>query len=178
MAEINSNTDSSKQKGRQRTSKVSTKIDMTPMVDLAFLLITFFMLTTTFNKLPAMEVNMPDREQNMHMPISASRTLTFILGKNNQVYWYQGDNKIESMQIAKVDFSNSLQVRKILVEQSTKILAKTNKDAIILIKSLDNAKYGNLINLLDELHITNQKIYAIVDVYDVEKQVLVKQFGV
>ena len=50
------------------------------------------------------------------------------------------------------------------------------KDAVILIKSLDTAKYKNLVDMLDEMHITNQKIYAIVDIYDLEKAVLQRDF--
>lgn len=178
MAEINSNTNRGNKKGA-RSTKVSTKIDMTPMVDLAFLLITFFMLTTTFNKPSTMEVNMPDKKQEgIVTPVSSRRTLTFILAKDNQVYWYQGDNTAETMKLEKLDFTNTVTLRKVLMEESLKIETNTKKSAVILVKSLDNAKYSNLVNILDELHITNQKIYAIVDVYDLEKDAIAKQFGV
>jgi biopolymer transport protein ExbD len=176
MAEINSNTNRGNKKGA-RSTKVSTKIDMTPMVDLAFLLITFFMLTTTFNKPSTMEVNMPDKKIDV-TPVSSRRTLTFILAKDNRVYWYQGDNTAETMKLEKLDFTNTATLRKVLMEESLKIETNTKKSAVILVKSLDNAKYSNLVNILDELHITNQKIYAIVDVYDVEKDAIAKQFGV
>lgn len=179
MAEINSNTNSKKgNKKGVRSTKVSTKIDMTPMVDLAFLLITFFMLTTTFNKPSTMEVNMPDKKEIDFTPVSNLRTLTFILAKDNQVYWYQGDNTPETLKMEKLDFTNTATLRKVLMEESLKIETNTNKNAVILVKSLDNAKYSNLVNILDELHITNQKIYAIVDVYEVEKDAIAKQFGV
>jgi len=178
MAEVNSEM-GGRNKQRNRKARVSTKIDMTPMVDLAFLLITFFMLTTTFSKPSTMEVNMPDKDTSSQtMPVSEKRVITFILGKDNAVYWYRGDNKLEHIVFEKVDFSATESVRKVLFEQTNSIKASTKQDAIVLIKSLDNAKYGSLVNLLDELHITNQKIYAIVDVYEVEKQVLAKQFGV
>jgi biopolymer transport protein ExbD len=177
MAEINSEM-GGRNKQRNRKAKVSTKIDMTPMVDLAFLLITFFMLTTTFSKPSTMEVNMPDRgDATATMPVSEKRVITFILGKENAVYWYRGDNKPEHIVFEKIDFSQTERVRKVLLEQTKLIKDTTNQEAVVLIKSLDQAKYGSLVNLLDELHITNQKIYAIVDVYEVEKEVLTKQFG-
>src|SRR6185312_16128217 len=89
MAEVS--TGGGKKDGKKRAKKVSTKIDMTPMVDLAFLLITFFMLTTTFNKPQTMEVNMPDKtENNEQQPLKESKVLTIILGENDKVYYYTG----------------------------------------------------------------------------------------
>src|SRR4028118_1947505 len=74
--------------GRRRAKKMSTKIDMTPMVDLAFLLLTFFMLTTTFAKPTVMQLNMPVRDKPT--PVPGSRALTIILGKNHQVHYFFG----------------------------------------------------------------------------------------
>src|SRR5690554_658684 len=90
MAEINTS-DSGGKGGKKRSKKASTKVDMTPMVDLAFLLITFFMLTTTFGKPQAMEVNMPDKtDDNQEQPLKESKTFTILLGENDIVYYYQG----------------------------------------------------------------------------------------
>ena len=82
MAEIQPKAEGGKG-GKKRAKKMSTKIDMTPMVDLAFLLLTFFMLTTTFNKPQTMEINMPVKD-NTDNPteLKASKALTVILGKN------------------------------------------------------------------------------------------------
>jgi biopolymer transport protein ExbD len=73
-------------------------IDMTPMVDLMCLLITFFMLTTAFSKSKIMEINLPEKIQdpNQEPPrISASRTFNIILGPDNKLYWYPGTVKEE-----------------------------------------------------------------------------------
>jgi biopolymer transport protein ExbD len=151
MAEINSG--GGKKEGK-RSKKVSTKIDMTPMVDLAFLLITFFMLTTTFNKPQAMEVNMPDKtEKKEETPLKESKAMTIILGEDNKVYWYMGftDPKVELS-----DFS---------AEGIRKVVLKKNKevsDLVIIIKAMKTAKYKNMVDILDEMHITDSKRYAIV----------------
>jgi biopolymer transport protein ExbD len=178
MGEVDTSQGGGKKGGKKRSKKMSTKIDMTPMVDLAFLLITFFMLTTTFNKPKTMEINMPDKteDKNQTMKIAASRTLTIILGKDNQVYWYQGDNNPETMKLNKTDFNEQTGIRKVITDKAREIMAAHGKDAVILIKSLDTAKYKNLVDMLDEMHITNQKIYAIVDIYDPEKAVLQRDF--
>ena len=76
-----------------KTKKLSTRVDLTPMVDLAFLLITFFMLTTTMNKPQAMQINMPvEREDGDPPPpeIPAAKVMTLILGANNTIWYYEG----------------------------------------------------------------------------------------
>lgn len=138
--------------------KVSTKIDMTPMVDLAFLLITFFMLTTTFSKPQAMEVNMPDKtDDNKTQKIKASRALTVILGKDNRIYYYNGLGE-EVSDVSMTDFSDQ-GIRKILVNKR-----KTVKDPIVLIKSMKEARYKNMVDMLDEMSISGIEIYALVDI--------------
>lgn len=90
MAEVQSNQDSGRSKyKRVRAKKLSTFIDMTPMVDLAFLLLTFFMLTTTFSKSKTMEVNMPVDGP----PGNVKNAVTVLLGDKNRVFWYYGEFK-------------------------------------------------------------------------------------
>jgi biopolymer transport protein ExbD len=178
MADIDTSGGGKKKGGKKRSKKMSTKIDMTPMVDLAFLLITFFMLTTTFNKPQTMEINMPDKTEKKdeeNMKVAASRTLTVLLAKDDAVYWYQGDNDPASVKVQKTDFNDQAGIRKVIMDKSAEIMKASGKDAVIIIKALDNAKYKNLVDMLDEMHITNQKIYAIVDVYDVDKEMLLAQ---
>ena len=151
MAEINSG--GGKKEGK-RSKKVSTKIDMTPMVDLAFLLITFFMLTTTFNKPQAMEVNMPDKtDKKETQPLKESKAMTIILGEDNKVYWYMGltDPKLEVS-----DFSAD-GIRKVVLKKNKEV-----SDLVIVIKAMKTSKYKNMVDILDEMHITDSKRYAIV----------------
>src|ERR1700712_2469804 len=93
MSEVQSNQQDSDKGGKHkkiRAKKQSTHIDMTPMVDLAFLLLTFFMLTTTFGKPKTMEINMPVKDPN-HKPKEVNNALTFLLSGNDKFYWYYGD---------------------------------------------------------------------------------------
>lgn len=90
MAELDTSSGGGKDK-KVRSKKANTKVDLTAMVDLAFLLITFFMLTTSLSKPIAMDIAKPDQEDNdVKMELRASETMTILLGKNNKVAWYMG----------------------------------------------------------------------------------------
>ncbi len=146
--------------------KVSTRVDMTPMVDLAFLLVTFFMLTTTFNKPQTMEVNMPEKNQkNETMKVKASKTTTIVLAENNKVYYYTG---VENPEVKLTNFSES-GLRKVLLEK-----VKTIQDPIIIIKAKKEAKYKNVVDVIDEMAITGVKIYALVDITPADLELLAK----
>src|SRR5690554_2560581 len=111
MAEINT---SGNKKGKGRSKKASTKVDMTPMVDLAFLLITFFMLTTTFGKPQAMQVNMPDKTENNDIaPIPASKAFTIVLAADNKIFYYSG---YDAKEAEETDFSSN-GIRKIVMDK-------------------------------------------------------------
>jgi biopolymer transport protein ExbD len=146
--------------------KVSTKVDMTPMVDLAFLLVTFFMLTTTFNKPQTMEVNMPEKtDDNKTMKVAESRTTTLVLAENNKVYYYSGSKE---PQIQLTDYS-ATGLRKVLLNK-----VKTIKDPIVIIKAKKESKYKNLVDAIDEMAITGIKIYALVDITPQDLELLAK----
>lgn len=75
---------------KKRAKKASTKIDMTPMVDLAFLLLTFFVLTSTFNKPKTMEINFPDPKVPVDKNMKVHNAITFLMSKDNRLYYYNG----------------------------------------------------------------------------------------
>jgi biopolymer transport protein ExbD len=153
MAEINT---SGNKKGKGRSKKASTKVDMTPMVDLAFLLITFFMLTTTFGKPQAMQVNMPDKTDNNDIaPVPASKAFTIILAEGDKVFYYSGYNASEAEE---TDYSSN-GIRKVVMDKIESI-----NDLIIVIKPSAKSRYKNLVDILDEMDITGAKRYAIVDI--------------
>ena len=164
MAEI-SNQGGGKKDGKVRSKKTSTRIDMTPMVDLAFLLLTFFVMTTTLNKPQTMEITMPEKPKNEDKPpvVNEKRVLTLVLGQDDKVYWYLGitDPKIEV-----TDFSPN-GVRNVLMKENAEI-----KDMVVLMKPSDESRYKNVVDILDEMNISNIGRYALVEITDVDKQLI------
>lgn len=193
-----------KKGGKKRSKKMSTRVDFTPMVDLGFLLITFFMMTTSMGKPTVMDINMPYKDEKLkeedHTKIKASQALTILLTENDKIVYYFGVGE-EVQEPLQTDFSAN-GVRKILLDESRKrnpaidsvdiyrnmfvekqideAVMKANisrlksfKDGIIvLIKSDDKAKYKNLVDILDEMNITNIGRYAIVDITDGDLQMI------
>ena len=164
MSEVQQKADSGKG-GKKRAKKMSTKIDMTPMVDLAFLLLTFFMLTTTFAKPNVMQLTMPVKKTDdvEDTKIKASQAMTIILGKDNKVYYYFGLNTPNDKTVAKPELKvtnfSANGIRQVLLTRQ-----RQQPEPIVLIKPTDDAKYRNMVDVLDEMNITNQKKYALVKV--------------
>jgi len=126
--------------GKRKAKKHPPHLDMTPMVDLMCLLITFFMLTTAFSKSKVMEIILPEKlkdDKPQEAPrISASRTLNIILGPNNKLYWYPGAVKPEDFTnlppLMETDYSAD-GIRKLLLERNRTLAKKIdefNKDVI------------------------------------------------
>lgn len=113
--------------GKKKAKKHIPRIDMTPMVDLMCLLITFFMLTTVFSKPKIMEITLPDKPTGEAPRISASRTLNIVLGPDNKIYTYTGTVKPEEYNnlppLTETDFS-ATGIRKILLEKNVTLAKK------------------------------------------------------
>lgn len=172
MAEIADDGGSSKKGGKKgHGKKQSTRVDMTPMVDLGFLLITFFMLTTTFSKPQAMELNMPDKNEDQNektQDIPESHSMTVILGEDNKIFYYFGlPTKVEKPEIT--DWS-ATGIRKVIMDKTRElgVNAKGIPNIVIVIKAMDKSNYKNMVDILDEMAITNSKRYAIVDIEPVD----------
>lgn len=139
----------------KRKKRLSPRIDMTPMVDLAFLLLTFFVMTTKLMKNHGLEIQQPMADNSgRHRDVQAEQVLNIVLGNNDRVYWYMGEpgNKAE-----KSDFSSS-GVRKLLLQKNQQI-----KDLYVFIKASDKSRYQNMIDMFDEVKITGVANYALVD---------------
>jgi biopolymer transport protein ExbD len=190
MADVQTNDQDSGKGGKHkkvRAKKQSTHIDMTPMVDLAFLLLTFFMMTTTFGKPKTMEINMPVKPED-NTKTEVNNAVTILLTGDDKIYWYFGELKPET-KLELTNYSNDglrklfldknkfavERIKQLRTESATnnmadstlkrlEVGAKGAKQALmVLVKADDKAKYKNIVDVLDELNITMVGKYAIVD---------------
>lgn len=157
--------------------KQQPRVDLTAMVDLAFLLITFFMLTTSINKPNAMDVAMPDKNEDDpedRLEIADTRTMTLLLGSNNKIEWYMGEysSPIEGPEI--VDYGKD-GIRPILLRKLEEVPRQTGdpeKGLIVVIRPSDKSTHRNLVDILDEMNIVQAKQYMIGTISDPEIEVL------
>ena len=166
MAEVSQGGGSGgKQDGKVRVKKASTKIDMTPMVDLAFLLLTFFILTTTLNKPQTMELTLPEdpKPEDKLPEVNEKKVVTVILGPENKIYWYHGITDPE----VKLTTYDDKGIRKLLLEKDKEI-----PGMIILIKPMEESRYKNVVDILDEMTITNMQRFAMVKITDADKELI------
>lgn len=164
MAELDTSGGGKKGGGKVRSKKASTRVDLTAMVDLAFLLITFFMLTTTLAKPQAMDLGMPDKDDKKidQLPVPASRTMSVLLGSKDKLEYFVGEPGKVPPIITNYGKSG---IRKALIENYKRIKEQSGgKEMIVLIKPSDKSNYKNMVDILDELKIANIQIYAIVDI--------------
>lgn len=171
MASIDSGGDGGGHKkgpGVKKAKKMSTKVDMTPMVDLGFLLITFFIFTSTMSQPTAMNLFMPKdvdkpEEQNK---VKESGAFTIMLGKNDVVYFYEGMDPAAEGNFRTATF-------KTIRDEIIRKRQNTNtEDLVVIIKPTPDATYKNTVDILDEMTINEIKRYAMVDISDVEYQLV------
>lgn len=164
MAELN---DSS------RNRKSIPKVDLTAMVDLAFLLITFFMLTTSLAKPVAMDIVKPDNsDPDASLDFAASRTMTILLGKHNKIAWYMGEAGKTSPKI-----EGFRDIRHSILNNKTNVAFANadhpKKTLSVIIKPTSGATYKNFVDIMDELAVTKIKTAPAIDddhITDIEKE--------
>ena len=202
-----------KEGGKKKAKKHAPHIDMTPMVDLMCLLITFFMLTTAFSKPKIMEIILPEKikkNEKIDRPkAQESRTINIILGPENKIFYYMGkaDDPKTAPPLQTTDFSPT-GIRTLLLDRNTFLFKKIDqfkKDVesgknniprdsiqseisklkkaddtgpIVLIKAYKTAKYGNFVDILDEMSITGMAIYMFVDITWVEEKMVENSLGI
>ncbi|HSD13343.1 MAG TPA: biopolymer transporter ExbD [Flavobacterium sp.] len=184
MAELNTGDGGGGKKGHIRSKKQNAGVDLTAMVDLAFLLITFFMLTTSLSKPQSMNLAMPDKTEDPKpedkLDVSEDRTLTLLLGEKNQLVWYYGLPNAPIEGPTKVGYGKN-GIRKELLAKKQTVKSKyagqdpKKQDLIVLIKASKKSTYRNLVDVLDEMAIADVKIYAIVDITPEENAMLKKE---
>lgn len=170
MAEMDTSSGGGHKKGPgvKKGKKLSTRVDLTPMVDLGFLLITFFIFTTTMSQPTAMKLFLPKdtekpEEQNK---IKASGALTIMLGKGDGVYYYEGELLPDGSNFKPSTFKA---IRQEIIDKKK----STNpEDFVVVIKPGPEATYKNTVDILDEMTINDVKRYAMVDIFDTELQLM------
>ncbi len=142
--------------GVKKGKKLSTRVDLTPMVDLGFLLITFFIFTTTVSQPTAMRIFLPKdvqkpEEQNK---VKFSAVLTIMLGKDNNVYYYEGDDP-KTLKV-----TNYKDIRDVVLDKK---MRTDTADFVVVLKPSADCTYKNVVDILDEMTIDGCKRYALVD---------------
>ncbi len=173
MADI-SNGGGGRHESKLKAKKLSTRVDFTPMVDLAFLLISFFMLTTTLNDPVAMQLAMPkpidDDQKEKGEDVKESQVLTIILDKD-AVWYYEGlPEAITSENLHKTHLGPS-GLRQVILDKQKRVYARFKEEdkTICLIKMTSEAYYNDMVGALDEMDITKTKIFAIQEMSEGEE---------
>lgn len=186
MAELNTGDGGGKKGSKKvRSKKSNSKVDLTAMVDLAFLLITFFMLTTTLSKPQSMNLGLPDKDpdkdKNKDVKVDENRTMTILLGDNDKLVRYVGLLATPVAGGAPKDFAYGKDgIRKELLSRKEAVLQYTgskDKGMIVIIKPSKKSNYRNLVDILDEMAIVNVPTYAIVNEFSPEETKLIGDSG-
>ena len=184
--------------GVKKAKKLSTRVDMTPMVDLGFLLITFFVFTATMSSPTTLDLNMPKdiKKQDEQTEVKESSVLTIMLGKGDQVYYYEGKLVVDATgnNFKQTTFKG---IRDIIVNKKKEVMDRyyqrpdpaceaeakakgkpvsncADKDFVVIIKPSDDATYKNTVDILDEMTINQVRTYAMVKIAEVEYELIKK----
>lgn len=149
MAEIQVN--SNPTPGVRRSKKLSTKVDLTPMVDLGFLLITFFIFSTTMAEPTAMKLYVPKEDKIHDMPIPRSGAIT-LLPTEDTVYYYEG------RYAGKLQHTSYAGIRSIIIDKKKRT---PSDDLFVIIKPFASANYKNLVAIMDEMIINDVRRYSL-----------------
>jgi biopolymer transport protein ExbD len=183
--------------GVKKAKKLSTRVDMTPMVDLGFLLITFFIFTATMNEPTAMDLNMPkdtDKEDEQ-TKTKQSGALTVMLAKDNKVFYYEGELAPDGSNFKSTNFKG---IRDEIIKKKNSVIAAYRTDPVceekarkegkrvsdckqqdffVVIKPTEEATYKNAVDMLDEMTINDVKRYALMKISDTEKSLVTASGG-
>lgn len=165
MTEINVADSPRPKAGVKRMKRANLKIDMTPMVDLGFLLISFFIFTTEISKPAVTNLYMPRDGDSTKIP--ESKSLTILLGKTDHVFYYHGEMEqaIKNKQIFQTSYNEMNGIGNIIRQTQTELKKRMidKKELVVLIKPGQNSSFKNVINALDEMLINGVTRYVITD---------------
>lgn len=136
---------------RRPKRRVKIRIDMTPMVDVAFLLLIFFMVTTVFRKPQAMEVNLPPKDSKVQVP--ESNVLTMFVRADEKIYYRMGTGALQS-----AEFNGLVN----LFQDNFKL----NPELIVLVKVSRTASYNMMVDIMDSLDLAQMKRFSLIAMKD------------
>ena len=185
MAELNTGDDGGGKGGKVRSKKQNSKVDLTAMVDLAFLLITFFMLTTSLSKPQSMPLGLPAKDDTLTkikpLKTDQRRTVTIILGAKDRVKWYHG--LLDAPEVGgaptTTDYTKDGIRKELLkrVQSIPEVMGDKDKGMIVIIKPTKKSTYKNLVDILDEMAICKVPTYAIVNEFSPEENKLAEEIN-
>jgi len=172
MAEIETKRTAEKSK---RLNKKSTRVDLTPMVDLGFLLLTFFVFTTSIAEAKAMELVMPYDKVKPDDKVCESCVLTVLLDKNNRIKYYEG--AVESNPPVKETGFAPGEIRTVLMQKKESVMKArgSSEQFILIIKPAAASNFKNFVDITDEVTICQIKRYYIDEINDADKRMLLKK---
>jgi len=178
MAELTSTAPHSHKPGVRRSKKLSTRVDLTPMVDLGFLLITFFMVSTSWSKPKAATLRMP--ADGPPVNIGNTAALTLVALNDNKIFYYNGalDKSLKEGSFGITGYNQRdgigdiIRQKRLAMDRSYK---GGRKEMMLLIKPSPESNYQNVVGLLDEALINEVKRYALVDLPPAEQLVVTAQ---
>ncbi len=150
-------------KGKKKHKKgrrLGTRIDMTPLVDVAFLLLTFFMFTTSMSRPQTMEINLPP-DKGVKVEVAESNLLTLRVNEKGDIFWSTG---IESPK----------RIERKELRAFLKDKAIQNPKLIVLVKIDRAGKYNMMVDTIDELNMANVTRFSIAPLLDADKQLIAK----
>ena len=174
MAELTNNQKvEGKKERRSIRNRPMPKVDLTAMVDLAFLLITFFMLTTSLNTPHKLDIAMPDKGPITEpILLSEDRVLNLLLGEDNELMYYRGTAESPISSAKKVAYGK-LGLGELLVKTAVEVKQATNgQDIIVLIKPGEGSIARNLVDAVDAVQRAAIGRYMITKINDVEKRMM------
>ena len=188
--------------GVKKAKKLSTRVDMTPMVDLGFLLITFFIFTATMSSPKTMDLNMPkdSEKKEDETKVKQSGALTIMLGKDDKVYFYEGELAPDGSNFKSSSFKA---IRAEIIRKKQEVIkthqhddkcqemkdkaqkngdpnwerADLDRDFVVVIKPNEEATYRNTVDMLDEMTINNVKRFAMIKIAPTENDLILATQG-
>lgn len=143
--------------GLRKRKRVGVRVDMTPMVDVAFLLLIFFMVTTVFRRPLAMEINVPEKDAKVEVPMS--NVMTVYLNEDGSMLYDVGQRGLNSMSWD--------ELRETLVTE-----LDYNPELIVLVKVDRKARYENMVDMLDTMDEAQMTRFSVIPMTDDDKKLI------